>query len=399
MKSSVSMARLVAFCLPMYFAAAVRGSLALLAAFLLLSQPRGAVAATAADCQQMQNLAQQNMNLYNQHRDPAHLQAARTYESHARQCWASLSGSGGGGGGGGYSGGGGGGNRFQQGMGALQRGLGILRDMSRQQEQKQRQENNRLGREAEQEGLEHYNSGRYEEALYAFQRGYQYFQQNGEGGNMAVMENHIRDARERLQMREQARLEAEELEKKRRAAAEKAADDKKRQAMINPWAPAGAGAGGTAPNPFGSTISSPAGGSGNPSARGGRTVSPDNPFVDGSASAGAPSPDNPFARPPQDRNPGQIGDPKSCIDVTHIRDANYKLQNRCPFSINYVFSGRNFQSPVEYDMGRLGKAPDSSSGIYSYHGHKPEIVWACAEGASGCNTTTAIAVRQRYNNQ
>ncbi|MBI3126698.1 MAG: hypothetical protein HYZ11_03735, partial [Candidatus Tectomicrobia bacterium] len=120
------------------------------------------------------------------------------------------------GGGGGYSGGGG--NRYQQGLGALQGILGGVQDMIRQQEQREHQENNRLGREAESEGVDHYNSGRYEQALYAFQRGYQYFQQNGEGSNMAVMQNHINRTRERMERQERAKREQRERERQREQA-------------------------------------------------------------------------------------------------------------------------------------------------------------------------------------
>ncbi|HXG49919.1 MAG TPA: hypothetical protein VNN77_00755 [candidate division Zixibacteria bacterium] len=114
-------------------------------------------------------------------------------------CYGERPPSGGSGSSGGGNSGGGGGDRWQQGLQGLQGILGTLREWNQQNEQRERAENNRLGREAEREGVDYYNSGQYEQALYAFQRGYQYFARNGEARNMAVMENHINAARQALE--------------------------------------------------------------------------------------------------------------------------------------------------------------------------------------------------------
>jgi hypothetical protein len=108
--------------------------------------------------------------------------------------------------------------------------------------------------------------------------------------------------------------------------------------------------------------------------------------------------EKPSPPPPPDRSPGDVRDAKSCIDVSHIKNARYRFRNRCPFAVNFVFSGRNFQRPVEYDSERLGKAPESVW-TYSYHGFKPEVVWACAFGAPGCDYMAAFAAAKKLGGQ
>lgn len=150
-------------------------------------------------------------------------------------------------GGGSSGGGGGGGNRFQQGLGALQGLLGSLRDINRQREERQREENHRLGGEANDEGIEHLRQGRYEQALDAFQRAYQYFQRNGDTGNMNVAEHNAGLAREATERERQARQWKEE---QRRWEEQHKAKQAERDQMISDLFSPNLTGGGARNNPF-----------------------------------------------------------------------------------------------------------------------------------------------------